>query len=294
MNESNALANDPIAIPQPRDEENNMPKSLSHAERHALGAESFRVFMPDVEPERAAIGMARRLGALGSLAFDVVGAMWARPELSRRDRSLLVISCLAAQAREDELVLHTRIGLRNGLKQSEIEEILLHVAAYAGYPAAMAASRRIDKGLAEELGVDALPDRKAAAEKSDAERDRDAADVLCTIVGAREIGPAQGLAQLEQLLGEVGVTAYRFAFGDIWSRPELSRRDRSIVVIAILTALGTAAELEVHAPAGLRHGLTRVEIEEIANHLSLYAGIPRAVEAIRAIKAAFAKLDEKK
>jgi len=47
----------------------------------------------------------------------------------------------------------------------------------------------------------------------------------------------------------------------------------------------------VHVPAGLRHGLTRVEIEEVVNHLSLYAGIPRAVEAMRTVREAFAKLD---
>src|SRR5262245_39372032 len=104
-----------------------MSKSLSHAERHALAAESFRIFVPGVEAERVAEGLARRQGALGSLAFDVVGAMWSRPELRRRDRSLLVISALAAQARDEELVIHTRIGLRNGLKQAEIEELLLHI-----------------------------------------------------------------------------------------------------------------------------------------------------------------------
>jgi 4-carboxymuconolactone decarboxylase len=272
-----------------------MAQSMSHAERRARAAESFKIFAPDAPPAQVADALARRQGALGSLAFDVVGAMWSRPQLSRRDRSLLVISTLAAQARDEELVLHTRIGLRNGLAQTEIEEILPHVAAYAGFPAAMASSRRIDQGLREALGVESLPDRSGVAPKSDDERDRDAADVLSAIVGStRAIQPAQGLARMEETLGEVGVTAYRFAFGEVWSRPELSRRDRSIVVIAILVALGAVAELDVHAPAGLRHGLTRVEIEEIVNHLSLYAGIPRAVEAIRAVRAAFARLDEAK
>jgi 4-carboxymuconolactone decarboxylase len=272
-----------------------MAESQSYAERHARAAETFEVFAPDVAAERVAASFGRRLGALGSFAFDVVGGMWARPELSRRDRSLLVISVLAAQARDEELVTHTRIGLRNGLTQDEIEEVLLHVAAYAGFPAAMASSRRIDQALREALGVETLPDRAAAAAKSDAERDRDGADVLRTIAGAADpIEPAQGLARMEALLGEVGVTAYRFAFGDIWSRPQLTRRDRSIVVIAILVSLGAVAELDVHAPAGLRHGLTRVEIEEIVNHLSLYAGIPRAVEAIRSVRAAWARLDETK
>lgn len=269
--------------------------SRSYEERHASAAESFQIFAPGVEPGRVADSLGRRLGALGAMAFDVVGDMWARPQLSRRDRSLMIISTLAAQARDEELVLHTRIGLRNGLKREEIEEVLLHVAAYAGFPAAMAASRRIDQGLREELGVEALPDRTPAAKKSDAERDRDAASVFGTITGQfRPMDPATGLERMESLFGEAGATAYRWAFGEIWSRSELSRRDRSIVVIAILIELGAVAELEVHAPAGLRHGLTRVEVEEMVNHLGLYAGIPRAVEAARTVRAAFAKLEERR
>ena len=47
----------------------------------------------------------------------------------------------------------------------------------------------------------------------------------------------------------------------------------------------------MHVPAGLTHGLTRIEIEEIVTHLSLYAGLPRAVEAMRAVRAAFARVD---
>jgi 4-carboxymuconolactone decarboxylase len=269
-----------------------MAASKSYDERHASAAETFKRFSPNTEPERVADALARRLGALGSMAFDVVGAMWDRPELSRRDRSLLVISVLAAQARDEELELHTQNGLRHGLTPAEIEEILLHVAAYAGYPAAMAASRRIDAGLRAGLGVEQLPARTAAARKSDVERDRDAADVLRTIAGAAEtIEPADGLARMEARYGDVGATAYRWAFGEIWSREQLSRRDRSIVVISILVWLGAAPELAVHVPAGLRHGLTRTEIEEIIHHLSLYAGIPRAVEAIQVARAAFARLD---
>lgn len=270
-----------------------MADQKSHAERHASAAETFKCFAPGVDPERISANFDRRQGALGSMAFDVVGAMWSRPQLNRRDRSLLVISVLAAQARDEELFLHTRNGLRNGLTPTEIEEILLHVAAYAGFPAAMASSRRIDAALIAHQNLEKLPDREAAARKSDAERDRDGAAVLRAITGrADAIDPAEGLAMMEDMLGEVGVVAYRWAFGEIWSREQLSKRDRSIVVITILTALGAVAELTFHAQAGVRHGLTRVEIEEVVNHLSLYAGIPRAVEAMRAVRAAFAEMDK--
>jgi 4-carboxymuconolactone decarboxylase len=96
---------------------------------------------------------------------------------------------------------------------------------------------------------------------------------------------------MQRVLGDVGTLAFRWAFGEVWSRPQLSRRDRSLVVIAILGALGQDGELAFHVPAGLNHGLTRTEIEEIMVHLCLYAGFPRAVDGMRATRAAFARID---
>ena len=167
-----------------------MIESSSYEERHARAADTFAVFVPGVDPERVSASLARRLGALGSFAFDVVGEMWARPELSRRDRSLIVVSTLAAQARDEELELHTEIAIRNGLTRVELEEIVVTVAAYAGFPAAMAASRRVDAGLRAAEGVEELSDRTAAVAKSDAERERDAADVLTVVSGGRGSGDA--------------------------------------------------------------------------------------------------------
>jgi 4-carboxymuconolactone decarboxylase len=268
-----------------------MTESLSYADRHTRAAETFAVFVPGVEPERVAASFSRRLGALGSFAFDVVGEMWARPELSRRDRSLIVVSTLAAQARDEELELHTVIATRNGLTRSEIEEIVVTVAVYAGFPAAMAASRHVDAALLDAAGLDKLGGRVAAAAKSDEERDRDGADVFATVSGGRGgTDPSADLVALSGALGDVGVLAYRWAFGEVWARPELARRDRSLAVIAILTALGTVEELAVHVPTGVRHGLSRVEIEAAITHLGLYAGVPRAVEAMRAARTAFAKV----
>jgi 4-carboxymuconolactone decarboxylase len=269
-------------------ESSTYPASSTYAERHRRAAETFAVFVPEVDPERVAGSLARRLGALGTYAFDVVGEMWARPELSRRDRSLIVVSTLAAQGRDEELELHTGVALRNGLTRVEIEEIVVTVAAYAGFPAAMAANRRVDAALRAVEGVETLGDRSPAAAKSDAERDHDGADVYAVISGGRGgKDTTRDLAYVSDALGGVGVLAYRWAFGEIWARDELTRRDRSLVVIAILVALGCSAELAVHVPAGLGHGLTREEIEGAITHLALYSGFPRAVEAMRATREAF-------
>jgi len=269
-----------------------MEDNGSYARRHERASEVFARFVPGVSPDRVFASMERRFGALGSFGFDAVGDLWSRPQLSRRDRSLLVIAVLSAQTRDEELELHTQVGLHHGLSRVEIEEVLLHVAAYVGFPAAMAAFQRMDTAFRKAEGVERIEGRRPADRLDDAERDRRAADVRGTLTAGRAAAePAADLANLQRAIGDVGTLAFRWAFGEIWSRAELSRRDRSLIVIAILGALGQERELAFHVPAGLNHGLTREEIEEVMVHLALYAGFPRAVDGIRAVRAAFAKID---
>ena len=212
---------------------------------------TFSRFVPDAEPSQVLASMERRMGALGTFAFATVGEMWDRPELDRRDRSLAIISVLAAQGRDEELVLHTRVGLRHGLSRTEIEEVNLHIAAYAGFPAAMAASRRMDAAFREAEGVERIEGRVPAEHLSDAERLERAADVRASLTGGRaHADPRADLEALRGPLGDLGDWAMKWAFGEIWSRAELSRRDRSLVVIAILVALGQEAELSFHVVAG--------------------------------------------
>ena len=67
------------------------------------------------------------------------GSVWARPGLDRRTRSAITVALLATLGRDQELALHVRAALRNGLSEAEIGEVLLHTAVYAGVPAANAA-----------------------------------------------------------------------------------------------------------------------------------------------------------
>jgi len=69
------------------------------------------------------------------------GSVWTRPGLDRRTRSLLTITALVARGHHDELALHIRGALRNGVSVAEIEETLLHCAVYCGVPAANTAFR---------------------------------------------------------------------------------------------------------------------------------------------------------
>jgi 4-carboxymuconolactone decarboxylase len=82
------------------------------------------------------------------------GALWGRPGLPRRTRSLLNVGMLAALNRPHELQLHTRGALRNGCSEAEIIEVVLQVAVYCGVPAAVDAMRNIRAAIAahEEAG----------------------------------------------------------------------------------------------------------------------------------------------
>jgi 4-carboxymuconolactone decarboxylase len=77
------------------------------------------------------------------------GAVWTREGLDRRTRSAVTLSVLTALGRENEIAMHVRAALRNGLSADEIGEVLLHTAVYAGVPAANAAYAIAQRALAE-------------------------------------------------------------------------------------------------------------------------------------------------
>jgi 4-carboxymuconolactone decarboxylase len=73
----------------------------------------------------------------------------------------------------------------------------------------------------------------------------------------------------------------RVAWGDVWARPDLDRRTRSCVTLAVLTALGSEQELALHVRAAVRNGVSEREIGEVLHHTAVYAGIPAANRAFQ-------------
>ena len=80
-------------------------------------------------------------------------------------------------------------------------------------------------------------------------------------------------------------------FGDIWERPQLSKRDRSLIVIAALTAMYRTDQLRVHVRRGLDNGLTREEIGEVITQMAFYAGWPTAANAAIVAREVFEQED---
>lgn len=206
---------------------------------------------------------------LATLTDDVLfGDVWSRPELSPRDRSLVTISVLIATGKSAQLTGHLGRALNNGVLPSEASGLLAHLAIYSGWPNAVSALEVFDQVY--------------AARKVDTKALR--------AVGPRLPAPASDAARAKAVTEELGAIAPKFVqltndvvFDDLWRRSDLSLRDRSLVTIAALAAMGDHDQLDFYLRRGLESGLTRAQITEAFTHLGFYAGWSRATKAMTAV-----------
>ncbi len=93
-------------------------------------------------------------------------------------------------------------------------------------------------------------------------------------------------------LGEFGAPLQNiinsYAYGDIWNRPGLARKTRSLVMLAMMAAMCRSAELELHVKGALANGCTQEEIREVLLQVAIYCGIPASLEAHRVALEVFA------
>jgi 4-carboxymuconolactone decarboxylase len=113
------------------------------ADARTEGLDALKQMLPGVIPAGATgLSDGGFADELGDMSLDhVFGALWTRPGLDRRSRSLVTLGALVALRASDELKLHFQIALHNGLSLEEIEEVIYHMTGYAGYPAAVNARR---------------------------------------------------------------------------------------------------------------------------------------------------------
>jgi len=204
---------------------------------------------------------------LATLTDDVLyGDVWRRPELSARDRSLVTISVLIATGKTAQLAGHLGRALTNGVKPSEASGLLAHLAIYCGWPSAVSALE--------------VYEQVYSARKVD----------TSSLGAASPRLPALASARAGATRDELGTVAPKFVqltndmvFDDLWRRTDLSVRDRSLVTIAALAAMGDNDQLDVYLRRGLESGLTRAQIAEALTHLGFYAGWPKATKALTAV-----------
>lgn len=207
---------------------------------------------------------------------SISDGLWKRPGLSARDRSFVTVSALIARIQTPGMLHYFNIALDSGVKASELSEIVTHLAFYSGWSNALSAVPSLKVIFAQRgIGADQLPG---------------VSPQLLPLDGGAE---AQRATAVEQNFGGVapGVVQYTtdLLFRDLWLRPALAPRDRSLVTVSALIAAGQVAQITYHLNRAMDSGLTQAQASEVLTHLAFYAGWPNVFSALPVVRDVFAK-----
>jgi 4-carboxymuconolactone decarboxylase len=201
----------------------------------------------------------------------VLGDLWKRPGLSARDRGIVTVAALIARDQTVELPFYLGLALDNGVKPAEISEIITHLAFYTGWANALdaiPAARGVFKS--RNIGADQLPSASGPQLPLD------------------EAAEAQRATRVGQQFGQITPSLVQYTtdvlFRDLWLRPGLAPRDRSLVTVSALVATGQVAQITYHLNRAMDNGLTPEEAGEVLGHLAFYAGWPNAFSAAPVVK----------
>lgn len=190
------------------------------------------------------------------------GQVWPGLGLAQRDRSLVVIAALIATDKPAQLRGHLGRALDNGVTPVEASGVLTHLAFYAGWPSAVVSLAVFDEVYTAQ-DVDTAVLAPFAARPASTDPATSADDAF-----------APGFAQLTD-------TVIR---DDLWRRTDLVPRDRLLVTISALTALGEADQIPDLIRQSSTAGLTRAEVGEALTHLAFYVGWPRVTRALEVLE----------
>jgi 4-carboxymuconolactone decarboxylase len=163
----------------------------------------------------------------------LLGDLWKRPGLTARDRSIVTLAALIARNQTVEMPAYLNRALDSDVKPGEISEIITHLAFYSGWPNAMSATSVAQEVFAaRKIGIDQLPQATGPQLSLD------------------ETAEAQRAMRVEQQFGTVAPSLVQYTtdllFRDLWLRPGLAPRDRSLVTVSALIAAGQVAQVPYH------------------------------------------------
>jgi 4-carboxymuconolactone decarboxylase len=206
----------------------------------------------------------------------LLGEVWKRPGLLPRDRSVVTLAALIARNQTIEMPYYLNLALDNGVKPAEISEVITHLAFYSGLGNAMSAVAATKDVFAKRgIGADRL------------------APVSPKLLPLDEASEADRASRVGQQFGNVapGVVQYTtdVLFRDLWLRPDLAPRDRSLATVSALIASGQVAQVPYHLSRAMDNGLTQIEASEAITHLAFYVGWPNVFSALPVAKEVFEK-----
>jgi 4-carboxymuconolactone decarboxylase len=254
---------------------------IAHADA-ALAVTATHERTPTMDMQRNQAGVAMQAGDIRAvspaleryLQGTLFGDLWTRPDLSSRDRSIVTVSALITRNQTIELPTYVNLALDNGVTPRELSEVITHLAFYSGWANATSSIVVVKAIFAERgIGADQLPS---------------ASPRLLPLDQAAE---DQRAASVEQSTGPVSPGLVQFTgdtlFRDLWLRPDLAPRDRSLVTISALVTAGQVGQITFHLGRAMDNGLTKTEASEVLAHLAFYAGWPNAFSSVPVFKGVF-------
>lgn len=226
--------------------------------------DGFRARHPDVVAD--AVAMVAATPAEGYAACcGAIERMDLRADLPRISAPTLAIAGLQDLATPPDHLEQVALGVAQGR---------LTVVDQAAHLANMEQPHAVSAALLAHLGDGAMT---REAPMGDVDRRKEGAKVRREVLGDAHVDAA--VSRTTSVTEPFQDFITRYAWGDVWSRPGLDRRTRSMLTLALLTALGHEHELEMHVRAALRNGVSHEEITEVLLHTAVYAGVPAANRA---------------
>ncbi|MDR6774095.1 carboxymuconolactone decarboxylase family protein [Azospirillum sp. BE72] len=206
----------------------------------------------------------------------IVENLWKNDILTARDRSLVTVAAMIQRGQPIELAYQIGLALDNGVTAAEVSETIAHLSFYSGWgngtnAVDVAAQIFADRGIDPDQLADANEDLMPLDEPAEANR-------IAAVEGL--VGPA--FSRLADLTTQV-------LFRDLWLRPALSPRDRSLVTMTALITANLPAQIVFHINKAMDNGMTQGQVAEVITHLAFYAGWPNAMNAANVAKDVFAK-----
>jgi 4-carboxymuconolactone decarboxylase len=215
------------------------------------------------------------------------GEIWNRRGLSLKSREFATLAMVTALGNQpNSIQAHVEGALRSGATETEIKEVLLQMTVYAGYPktvAAIAAAQQVFTDL-KQRGMPAANPQPDLASRRQAETNE--VRYQRGLAALNQISKSSGEAvvnSFEDIAPDLGRYIVEFAYGDVFSRPNLDLKTRELATVGALTGLNTTASelpLKVHVNGALNVGANRQEIVESIMHMIPYVGFVKVQQAM--------------
>ncbi|MGI9336282.1 MAG: carboxymuconolactone decarboxylase family protein [Gammaproteobacteria bacterium] len=241
----------------------------------AAAAEGNPILAPDVKQALASVD-----DQFGDLTTRMAGEVWGRPGLSNKERAFISLGAdVCNQTLDGPLGFHAGMALQHGATRADVREALLHMVIYGSFPKVLQSIVKLNELYAE----------------------YDTKGLYTTGDGLTEPPPGDqnfvaDPAVREALLGvdpHFGDLTSRMA-GEVWGRGGLSQKERAFVSLGADVCNQTlSGPLQFHIDMAMRGGATREQVREALLHMTIYGSFPKVLQAIVAMNAHFATLDEK-